>query len=113
MPRPSSVTVTELSSCMVTWTDVAVAGLGLVDRVVDQLEDHVVETRQVVGVADVHAWTLANSLQALEDFDVFGGVVRPRVRHLETSECRVLRIRPPTRIRSLRSIPQSTLGSNI
>ena len=78
MPRPSSSTVTELSSWMVTWTVRAVAGLGLVDRVVDELEDHVVETRQVVGVADVHAGTLANSLQALEDLDVFGGVVRPR-----------------------------------
>jgi hypothetical protein len=55
------------------------------------------EARQVIGVADVHARTLADSLQALEDLDVFGGVVRPRDRHFETSLKRVFRIRPPAR----------------
>ena len=74
MPRPSSSTVTELSEWMVTSTVERVAGLRLVDRVVDQLEDHVVQTRGVVGVADVHAGALAHRLEALEDLDVFGGV---------------------------------------
>jgi hypothetical protein len=43
MPRPSSVTVTELSTWMMTLTVVAEAGQRLVDRVVDHLEDHVVQ----------------------------------------------------------------------
>jgi hypothetical protein len=46
-----------------------VAGLRLVDRVVDDLEGHVVQAGAVVGVADVHARPLADGIQALEDGD--------------------------------------------
>jgi hypothetical protein len=56
-----------------------VAGQRLVDAVVDDLIDHVVQARPVVGVADIHAGALANSLQPLENLDgisaVFGGVL--------------------------------------
>jgi hypothetical protein len=41
----------------------------LVDRVVDDLVDHVVQARAVIGVADIHAGTLAHRVEALEDLD--------------------------------------------
>ena len=43
---------------------VTVAGQGLVYRVVDDLEHHVVEAGAIVGIADVHAGAFANRLQA-------------------------------------------------
>ncbi len=52
---------------------VAVTGEGLVDRVVDDLVDQVVQTARP-GRADVHAGTLANRFQALEDGDVLGAI---------------------------------------
>jgi hypothetical protein len=52
---------------------VAVAALGLVDRVVDDLVDEVVQAR-LPGGPDVHRGPLANGLEALEDLD-FAGVV--------------------------------------
>ena len=52
---------------------VAVAGDRLVDGVVDDLVDQVVEAARP-GRADVHARSLANRLQALEDGDVLGAV---------------------------------------
>ena len=55
---------------------VRVADLGLVDRVVDELEDHVVEAREIVGVPDVHAGALADGLEALQQLDGVGGVGR-------------------------------------
>ncbi len=58
------------------------AGEGLVDCVVDDLVDHVMEARAVVGVADIHARTLADGIEALEDLDavrtVIGGVRHTR-----------------------------------
>ena len=48
---------------------VAVAGQGLVDRVVDDLVDEVVQTSRA-GRADVHARTPADGLESLEDRDV-------------------------------------------
>src|SRR3546814_4562656 len=45
---------------------VGVAGQGLVDRVVDHLEHHVVQAGTVVDVADVHARTLADGFQAAQ-----------------------------------------------
>ncbi len=54
---------------------VAIAGERLVDRVIDDFENHVVEAGPVVGVADVHAGTLANGLESFQDLD-FTGVVR-------------------------------------
>ncbi|CAM5290421.1 hypothetical protein RLIN73S_04688 [Rhodanobacter lindaniclasticus] len=55
---------------------VAVAGQRLVDRVVDDLEHHVVQTGAVIGVADVHPRALAHRFQALQDLDVAGVVMR-------------------------------------
>ena len=48
---------------------IAEAGERLVDGVVDDLVDHVVQARAVIGVADVHARPLAHRLQALQDLD--------------------------------------------
>ena len=46
-----------------------VTGERLVDGVVHHLVDHVVEARTVIGVADIHAGTLADRIEALEDLD--------------------------------------------
>ncbi len=51
-----------------------VPGQRLVDRVVDDLVDHVVQARAVVGVADIHAGALADGVQPLEHLDGFGAV---------------------------------------
>ncbi len=56
------------------------ACLGLVDRVVDELEDHVMETRGVVGVTDVHAGAFADRLEAFQDLDAVGHVIGARQR---------------------------------
>jgi hypothetical protein len=53
---------------------VAMAGQRLVDRIVGDLEHHVVEARSVVGIADVHAGALAHRVEALEDLDALGVV---------------------------------------
>ena len=53
---------------------VAVAGKGLVDRVVDDLENHVVQAGAIVGIADVHSGALSDRLEALQHLD-FSGVV--------------------------------------
>ena len=53
---------------------VAMAGQRLVDRIVRDLEHHVVEARAVVGVADVHAGALAHRVEALEDLDAVGAI---------------------------------------
>jgi len=45
--------------------DVAVTGQGFVDRVVDDLENHVMQTGAVIGVTDVHSRSFAHSLKAL------------------------------------------------
>ncbi len=76
MPRPLSSTVTELSAWIVIAHVVRVTHLGLVDRVVDELEDHVVQPREIVRVPDVHAGALADGLQALQQLDGIGGVGR-------------------------------------
>ncbi len=52
-----------------------VAGQGLVDGVVHHFVDHVVQARSIVGVADVHARSLAHGVQALEHLDGIGAVV--------------------------------------
>ena len=53
---------------------VAMPGQRLVDRIVGDLEHHVVQARPVVGIADIHARPLAHRVQALEHLDR-GGVV--------------------------------------
>ena len=60
----------------VTLTAVGMAGQRLVDAVVDDLIHHVVQARAVVGVADIHAGPLADSLQALENLDGIGSRIR-------------------------------------
>ena len=45
-----------------------------VDGVVDDFVDHVVESRAVFGIPDVHARTLAHGGESLEDLDAFGAV---------------------------------------
>ncbi len=47
-----------------------VAGLGLVQRVVDDLVGHVVQARAIVGVADVHPRALSHRVESLEQADV-------------------------------------------
>ena len=51
-----------------------VARQRLVDGVVDDLVDHVVQTRAVVGVADVHARSLAHRIETPQDLDGIGAV---------------------------------------
>lgn len=53
---------------------VGVAGQGLIDRVVDHLEDHVMQASAIVHIADVHARTLAHGLQAFQGGDAVGVV---------------------------------------
>ena len=48
---------------------VAMTSQGLVDRVVDDLEHHVMQPGTVAGVADVHSRPLAHGLQPLEHAD--------------------------------------------
>ena len=69
-------TRTPPSASSVTHDPVAVAGQRLVDGVVDDLPDQVVQAA-LAGGADVHARTLADRLEALEDLDR-AGVVRRR-----------------------------------
>ena len=69
MPRPLSSTEIELSRVDHDHDLVAVVRERLVDRVVQHLEDHVMETGAIGGVADVHAGTLAHGVEALEDLD--------------------------------------------
>ena len=53
---------------------VGMAGLGLVHRVVDDLESHMMQAGAVIGVADIHARPLAHGIQATQHGDR-GGVV--------------------------------------
>ena len=45
-----------------------------VDRIVADLEHHMVEAGAVVGVANVHAGAFAHRVEALEDLDAFGAI---------------------------------------
>ena len=75
MPRPLSTTDIELSAWITTLMSSQIAGERLVDRVVEDLEHHVVQAGAVGRVADVHAGTLAHGVEALEDLDARGIVV--------------------------------------
>ena len=58
---------------------VAMSRQGFVDCVIDDLEDHVVKSRAIGGIADIHAGTLTHGLQAFELLDgifVVGGLLR-------------------------------------
>ena len=73
MPRPLSVTVTELSGVDDDVDLRAVAGERLVDRVVDHLVDEVVEPLGAGG-SDVHARAFADRLKTFEYLDVLAGI---------------------------------------
>ena len=45
-----------------------------VDRIVRNLEHHVMQPRPVVGIADIHARALADRIQALENLDRIGAI---------------------------------------
>ncbi len=47
----------------------------LVDAVIDHLVDHVMQARPVVGIADVHAGTLAHRIEPLQHLDAVFAVV--------------------------------------
>src|SRR5690606_36227016 len=47
----------------------------LVNRIVGYLEHHVVQAAAVVGIAYIHAWTLAYGIQPLEDLDRIGAII--------------------------------------
>ena len=47
----------------------------LVDGVVDDLVDHVMQARAVIGVADIHARPLAHGIEALQHLDAVGAVI--------------------------------------
>jgi hypothetical protein len=72
MPEPLSLTVTELSAHD-DLDSVCAIGHCLVDRVVDDLEDEVMEAPRA-GRADVHARSQADRLEALQNGDVLCGV---------------------------------------
>src|SRR5690606_27417280 len=61
---------------------VGVSGQGLVHRVVDDLEHHVVQAGAVMHVTDVHARALAHGLQAPQHGDLAGVVGTGGVRSL-------------------------------
>src|SRR5690606_26451373 len=46
----------------------------LVDRVVDDLEHHVMETGAIIGVTDIHSRPLPDGLKALSDLDILGRI---------------------------------------
>ena len=52
----------------------AVAGQSLVNGVVDDLEHHVVQTRAIIRIADIHPRALADRIQALQYLDIRGVV---------------------------------------
>src|SRR5689334_7469891 len=59
---------------------VAMARQRLVDGVIHNLENHVVKSRAVIGVTDVHAGSFAHRVKTLQDLD-FAGIVDVVVGH--------------------------------
>src|SRR5581483_11712331 len=75
--RNATSVVGDLDAAVVEQTHVdliGVAGHRLVHRVVDHLPDEVVQTA-LAGGPDIHARAFADSLQALEDGNLFSAVV--------------------------------------
>ena len=52
-----------------------VSGERFVDGVVDGLVHHVMQTGSVIGVADIHAGTLAHGVESLKDLDRLGAII--------------------------------------
>ena len=55
---------------------VAVSGQRLIDRVIENLEHHVMQAGPVARITDVHAGAFAYRFQALENLDAVGIVFR-------------------------------------
>ena len=49
--------------------EICMTGQRLIDGVVDDFVDHVMKTGTIIGIADVHAWSLADGIQAFQDLD--------------------------------------------
>ena len=47
---------------------------GFIDRVINDLKDHMVQASAVIRVTNVHSGALSHCIQALEDLDI-GGIV--------------------------------------
>ena len=60
------------------------AGKGFVDSVIRDLKNHMVQTRAVVGITDIHAGSFSYCVQAFQNLDAGGIVVR--FAHSETPE---------------------------
>ena len=60
---------------------VGVSDLSLVDGVIHQLEDHVVEPQDVVGVSDIHPGPFPDGLEAFQELDRIGRVSGAHVCH--------------------------------
>ena len=75
MPRPLSATVIELSGLMVATMAVQYPASASSTELSIDLVDEVMEASRPGG-ADVHAGPLADRLEALEDLDILGVVVR-------------------------------------
>ena len=50
---------------------VRMAGQGLINAVVDNLIDHMMQARAIIGVTDIHAGTFPNGIQAFENLNRF------------------------------------------
>ena len=50
-------------------------GQGFVDGVVDDLENHVMQARTIVGIADVHPRPLSDGLKAFQYLDILRRIV--------------------------------------
>ena len=53
----------------------AKTGQRFIDGVVHQLENHVVQTGSVIGVADIHSGPLSDRVETLQDLDAFRVVI--------------------------------------
>ena len=56
----------------------------LIDRVVHQLEHHMVQAGAIVGIPDVHTGAFAHRIQAFQDLDTGGIVVVLGVTHVSS-----------------------------
>jgi hypothetical protein len=81
---------------------VAMAGERLVDRIVRDLEHHVVEARTIVGVADIHARPFAHRIEAFQNLDGVRavGVLTGGRCHGEDIEARAGKSRAHARVRA-------------
>ena len=50
------------------------AGQGFVDRIIDDFINHMVQSRSVIGISDIHAGSLADGVQTTQNLDGIGAV---------------------------------------